>query len=196
MAYLLSALTPLDWCVLVIVGVGVFTGIRRGFARMLLDVAPLAAAFVLPAFVPDPVRAYLAGLLPVPEPFLPLAVDVALWVALYALVWLLTRPLGVAIPRVLRRIQPLSALDRVLGALTGGARAALFLGLILAPFVLVPIPNPVDQAASTSVLARPLGDLDRWVAATELPQVPLWAAQSPSPGPSPGPSPAPTPASS
>ena len=122
-----------DWIIAAVVLVSVLVGLLRGVTREIVSLAGWVLGLVLAFFFAGQVG---AALLPIEPPVLRTVIGGLL---ILAGVLILAALLG-ALLRALMAAAKLSALDRLLGAVFGFARAALVLGaaVLLASGTLVP----------------------------------------------------------
>ena len=126
-------MTTVDWIIAAVVLVSVLVGVLRGMTREIVSLAGWVLGLVLAYFYAEP----MAGMLPLEPPVLGIAVAAIL---ILAGVLVLAALLG-ALLRALLAAARLSALDRLLGAAFGFARAALVLGLVVLLASATPMPT-------------------------------------------------------
>ena len=126
-------MTPVDWIIVAVFLVSVLVGLLRGVTRELVSLAGWVAALVLAYFF----AADVGAMLPIEPPLLRVAAGALL---ILAAVLILAGLLG-ALLRALMAAAKLSALDRVLGAVFGFARAALVFGVAVLLASATPAPN-------------------------------------------------------
>jgi len=127
-------LTSVDWIIIAVVLISVLVGLLRGVTREIVSLAGWVTGLVLAFFFAE----QLGATLPIEPPVLRTAVAALL---ILAGVLIVAALLG-ALLRALLAAAKLSALDRVLGASFGFARAALVLGVA----VLLASGTPVPKA--------------------------------------------------
>ena len=117
-----------DMVVLVVIALLMLAGLLKGFTRLAIGIAALAAAFVLAVRFHAPVAVSLAAATGLTEP---LATAAA-----YAAIFLGTMLVGALVASVVRRTLKLAMLgwvDRLAGAAMGLVAALLAAGLLLLP---------------------------------------------------------------
>jgi len=152
-------MNPIDFVLLILLGVLVFVGVVKGMTRILIGIGALVAAFVLAAQLHQPVADKLA--------FLDLPGE-AIKLISYVLIFLGTMLVGAMaafLMRKLLRAAMLTWADRLAGGALGLVAATLVAGLFILP--LVAYSNTGQQALRESVLApyvTVVADLaNRWV---------------------------------
>ena len=127
-------MTPVDWIIVAVVLISVLVGLLRGVTREIVSLAGWVTGLVLAFFFAE----QLGATLPIEPPVLRTAIAALL---ILAGVLIIAALIG-ALLRALLAAAKLSALDRVLGAAFGFARAGLVLGVA----VLLASGTPVPRA--------------------------------------------------
>jgi membrane protein required for colicin V production len=152
-------MNPIDFVMLVLLGILVFIGVLKGMTRILIGIGALVAAFVLAANAHQPVADKLA--------FLDLPGEAISLIA-YVVIFLGTMLVGALVAFLMRKLLRAAMLtwaDRLAGGALGLVAATLVAGLFILP--LVAYSNTGQQALRDSVLApyvTVVADLaNRWV---------------------------------
>ena len=123
-------LNAFDLLLLVLVGVLVLLGLRRGLTRLLIGIGALAAAFILAARLHAQAAGVILGVLDLPEP--------AANLAGYLAIFLGTMLAGALLGRILRGVLKAAMLgwaDRLAGGAAGLVAALLAAALIVLPVI-------------------------------------------------------------
>ena len=141
-----------DIFVLVIVALGVITGLRSGLIRQVLGFAGLIAAFVFGVIFMDNVGAAISGRFGMPEDLAPLVgfalVFVAVEVGVFLIVRLVTAVIGVL---------HLTIVNRALGGVLGAFKAGLVLSILF--YLMGYIGLPSVSAQSESMFYAPVSTI-------------------------------------
>ncbi len=154
----LSALSALDWGILVVLGISTVLSLWRGFVREALSLLGWVAAFVVAHLFVDRLALEMAGLI---------ANATGRYVVAYAILFVSTLVVFTLVVKVatsLVRMAGLSVLDRLLGTVFGFARGVILI-LVLAWALEQLAPAQYRQLMHQSVLMPQIVMLVDWVQA-------------------------------
>ena len=148
----MMALTPLDWFILALVGLGMARGFMTGGVRQVTSVVGFVLAVVVGISAMEPVGRVVVESLGLSPRVGPLIGFMLVFLAVQVGVWLVIR----ATEALLGAIK-LSLLNRLLGALVGGFKAVLLLSLLFLVLRVFDLPGP--DARRASPLYAPVAEL-------------------------------------
>ncbi len=139
----MTALTPLDWFMLVLIGLGMVRGFATGGVRQVASIVGFVLALVVGISAMEPVGKLVVTSLSLSPRVGPLVGFMLVFLAVQVGVWLAIR----ATEALLGAIK-LSLLNRLLGALVGGFKAVLLLSLLFLVLRVFDLPGPAARRAS------------------------------------------------
>src|SRR5579884_2127056 len=149
-----SALAPLDYLALLVLGIFGLDGLRRGFVFGVLDLVALAATLTIAVTAYPVVGTAVSGRLPLPGALANVAAFVAIFLAgqlLYALAASLVRGLVKPLFAVAR---PLSLLDVLGGVLPGFVKGAVVIGILTSAVRALPMASDLKQLFERSQVVQ------------------------------------------
>lgn len=142
----------LDWVIIAVVLFGIWRGFWRGFVWQLFQIGSLVAAFLLTFWLFPQVGGWFETQLKLPVSYArPLSLAL-----LFILLSLGLQFVGGILHKLFAPILTANPMNRLAGAIVGGFQHLLFLSIILALMVTLPLPAGIKKQASESRLAKPL----------------------------------------
>ncbi|MCY4159196.1 MAG: CvpA family protein [Bacteroidetes bacterium] len=135
-----------DLLVVVVLGVGVFSGLRRGLIRQVLGLTSLIASFVIGYMYMDGAGEWIEGQAGIPEEYSPVAGFLAVFMGMQLCFMIGVRFLD----GIVKKIVLVGGLNRILGAALGILSSGLLLSLTFYLASLFGIPS--DDARISSAL--------------------------------------------
>ncbi len=139
----MKALTPLDWFILVLVGLGIARGFMTGGVRQVASIVGFVLAIVAGISAMEPVGRVAVESLDLSPRVGPLIGFMLVFLVVQVSVWLVIQ----ATEALLGAIK-LSLLNRLLGALVGGFKAVLLLSLLFLVLRVFDWPSQATRHAS------------------------------------------------
>lgn len=149
-------MTLVDGLILLAVALAVVGGWRSGFIVTTYGLLAWVAALLVAIALQAPITERLAPLVPWPAAAVRAIVFVAIVILLESAFAVAARLVIAPLARMLHRVRPLAAADRVLGVVPAALRAVLVMAVALAALLVLPLGNDIRAAIDGSRLARVL----------------------------------------